>query len=51
LPPQAKIVIEGDSKGLKTFKNILTGLSGRAVIFLIFMSIFAIEIAKIDIKK
>ena len=40
-----------DSKGLKTFKNILIGLSGRAVNFLILMYIFAIAIAKIYINK
>jgi hypothetical protein len=40
-----------DSKGLKTFKNILIGLSGRAVNFLIIMSIFTIAIVKIDINK
>jgi hypothetical protein len=43
--------VKNDPKGLKTFKNILIGPSGRAVNFLILISIFAIAIAKIDMNK
>jgi hypothetical protein len=38
-----------DSKGLKTFKNILIGLSGRVDKFLICILIFLIAIKKIKI--